>query len=82
VQHAHPRGGGGGDNQLDIGQTRLKSLDNLHAEVHLADTDRMQPDDVPVADGLLELGGITAQPLPETLPPPPAASHPQKIVGR
>ena len=82
VQLAHPRGGGGGDDQLKIGQARLKNLDKLHANVHLSDTDRMQPDDVPVADGLLELGGIPAQPLAETLPPPATASHSQKIVGR
>ena len=51
-QLPHPRCGGRGDNQLDVGQSRLENLDELHADIRLSDTDSVQPDDVPVADGL------------------------------
>ena len=82
MQLAHSRSSGGGDDQFKVGQARLKNLDKLDAKVHLSYTDPMQPNDVPIADGLLKLSGIPAQPLAETLPPPTAASHSQKIVGR
>ncbi|MEE1550324.1 MAG: hypothetical protein V1244_01720, partial [Nitrospinaceae bacterium] len=81
-QLAHCRGGGCGDDHLEVGQSRLENLDQLHTDVRLADTNRMQPNDIPVADGLLELGGITAQSLPKTPAPAPPASHSKKIIGR
>ena len=75
TQLIHCGGGGCGDDQFEVGQPWLENLDELQADVRLTNTDSVQPDDVPVADGLLELGGITAQPLAKTVPPSPATLH-------
>ena len=40
----------------------------------------MYPEDVPVGDGLFQLGAITPEPLAEALTPAAAPPHPQEIV--
>ena len=80
VELLHPGGRGCRNYNLQVGQSHLQRFDQLRANVHLADTDRMYPDDVPVGDGLFQLGAIAPKALAEAVTPAAAPPHPQEIV--
>ena len=61
----HARGGGRGDDDLQVGQPRLQRLDEMRADVDFTDADRVHPERVAVGDGLLEFGVVPAESLAE-----------------
>ena len=81
-QFAHAGRGGGGDDDLEVGQARFQRADELGAEVDLADADGVHPERVAVGDGLLEFGVVFAEPLGEARLPIAAPPHSQEVVRR
>jgi hypothetical protein len=49
----------------------------LSADIHLTYTDGMDPNQVPVGDGLFHLGTVTTKSLAESILPVAPAPHPQ-----
>jgi hypothetical protein len=50
------------------------------ANVHLANADRMNPQDVPVRDGLFQFIVVLPKPLTEATPPISPPPHLQEVV--
>ena len=50
VQFAHAGRRGGGDDDLEVWHARFQRPDELGADVHLADADRVHPEHVTVGD--------------------------------
>src|SRR5882762_5445153 len=82
LQTLHAGGRGGGNDNLKVGQARLERANKLRANVDFAHTHRMHPDRVPISDGLLELGVVSAETLAKTPLPIAAAQHAREIIWR
>ena len=82
MQLGHPRGGGGRDDDLEIGQPLLEDIDQLRGHVDFPDTYRVNPEHVPIRHGLLDLGTEPPETLPEPFLPVAPPPHFQKIKGR
>jgi hypothetical protein len=52
----------------------------LGAYIHLPDADSVHPQDVPISNGLPQLGIVSAEPSWKSWHPIAAAAHPHKIV--
>ena len=75
VEFRHPGGGGGGNNDLEIGQPCLDRADQLGGDIDLAHTDRVDPENVTVGNGLLDLRAIPPKTLGKSALPVPPSPH-------
>ena len=82
AQFAHAGGGGGGNDEFQIWRAGFEGLDELRTEVDFANTYGVQPEDMAVGQGLLEIGVVTPKTFLEAEKPVAAALHAPKIIGR
>src|SRR5688500_13707181 len=66
AQFAHPGRGGGGDDDFEVGHARFERTNQLSGDVHFAHADGVNPEHMPIRDGLFEAGGKSSEPLLET----------------
>ena len=82
LEFTHARRRGCADNDLQVGHAGLDGLDELGADVDLADADGVEPDDVPVRQGLFDLRAVFSETLPESGAPVATAPHLQEVERR
>jgi hypothetical protein len=74
-QFSHPRGSGGGDDELEVGQARLQRAQQLQANADFTHADSVQPDDRTLAQGGFDLRAIEGKALAITEAPVAAPPH-------
>lgn len=78
----HSCGGGGRDDDFEIGNFWFEHLDQLGAEIDFTDTDGVDPNGVAIGERVFGSGREFAEPFAEALAPASAAPHLQEVVGR
>ena len=82
MQLAHPGGGRGGDDDLEIRHPHFQRGNQLRRHVHLAHADGVNPEHMAVRHRLLDLGAELPEALGKALLPVAPPPHANEVIRR